>query len=152
MYKTHCMDITMTKSCTCVTNKVPKNTYACTWIHTDMQAHTPPHRHTGYRECVCVYMYIDTDSCVGLGNNCETVIIIPSWPHDNCTMKNFNIVNLILSVVIILVHSVSSCYLNETFCALCHNFSTCSAVTVNSTHVLIILIIITNLLLHKSIL
>ena len=34
---------------------------------------------------------------VGLCNNCETVIIIPSWPHDNCTVKNFNAINLILS-------------------------------------------------------
>ena len=126
------------------------HTHAHEYIQTCRLIH--PHTGTLGTGSVCLYMYIDTDSCVGLGNNCETVIIIPSWPHDDCTMKNFNIVNLILFVVIILVHSVSSCYLNETFCALCHNFSTCNAVTVNSTHVLIILIIITNLLLYKSIL
>ena len=26
---------------------------------------------------------------LGLGNNHETVIIVPSWSHDNCTVKIF---------------------------------------------------------------
>ena len=29
------------------------------------------------------------DSVLGLGNNCETVIIVPSWSHDNHTVKIF---------------------------------------------------------------
>ena len=27
--------------------------------------------------------------CVGLDNNCETMIIVLSWPHDNHTVKSF---------------------------------------------------------------
>ena len=50
---------------------------------------------------------------LGLGNNHETMIIVPSWSHDSHTVKFFNIVhNIIVNTVIIVKFTV-----------LCHNFS-----------------------------
>ena len=43
-------------------------------------------------------------STVGLGNNHETMIIVPSWSYDNHTVEIFSIVyNIIVNTVIIVM-------------------------------------------------
>ena len=62
----------------------------------------------------------------GIDNDRETMIIILSWPLDNHTVKTNT------------VASYKSMHSNEIFVLFVDDFSTCSGVTVNSTHVLII--------------